>query len=122
MKKILIIDDSAVMRNLLLDYLADLKFDVDACGDAEEGISKAVTGDYDLCICDMHMPKASGLDVLRQVREARPELQFVFTDSLPDQLSEKVQKLGTFQYLHKPFELEQLRKIIVGLLKPVRTQ
>ena len=120
MAKILIIDDSAVMRDLLSDYLSDSGHLVDVSADGKDGLEKALRNSYDVCICDMHMPGLNGYDVLSAIRPKKPDLQLIFTDSLPDQLSEKVQEAGPFHLLKKPFELEQLREIIEKLLMPIR--
>jgi len=120
MARILIIDDSAVMRDLLSDYLSDSGHLVDVSADGKDGLEKALKNSYDVCICDMHMPGLNGYDVLSAITPKKPELQLIFTDSLPDQLSEKVQEAGQFHMLRKPFELGQLRVILEKLLTPVR--
>lgn len=122
MARILIIDDSAVMRDLLSDYLSDSGHLVDVSVDGKDGLEKALRNSYDVCICDMHMPKLNGYDVLSAIMPKKPELKLIFTDSLPDQLSEKVLKAGPFHLLKKPFELEQLREILDKLLTPVRLE
>ena len=120
MARILIIDDSAVMRDLLSDYLSDSGHLVDVSADGKDGLEKALRNSYDICICDMHMPGLNGYEVLSATTPKKPDLQLIFTDSLPDQLSEKVQETGPFHLLKKPFELEQLREILDKLLMPIR--
>ncbi len=121
MAKILIIDDSSVMRDLMSDFLSDAGHDVDTASDGDIGLEMALGNDYDVCICDMHMPKLSGYDVLVRIAPDKPDLQIVFTDSLPDHLSEKVKEAGNYKSLRKPFELNQLREILEGILNPVKT-
>ena len=120
MARILIIDDSAVMRNLMSDFLSDAGHLVDLAEDGDVGLRKALENDYDICICDMHMPKLNGYDVLTAIMPEKPNMHLVFTDSLPDHLSQKVQEAGDFVALRKPFELEQLRQILDEMLKPLR--
>ncbi|HUV31014.1 MAG TPA: response regulator [Acidobacteriota bacterium] len=120
MARILIIDDSLVMRNLLTDFLTELGHEVDVSADGPEGLQMALSNDYDVCICDMHMPKMHGYDVMKEITPQKPELRLIFTDSLPDSLSEKVHRTGRHHLLRKPFELNQLRETLDAILKPVR--
>jgi CheY-like chemotaxis protein len=66
MAKILIIDDSEVMRNLLVDFLTDLGHEAVATADSVEGVKMALEGQYEVCFCDLHIPKKSGFDVDRK--------------------------------------------------------
>jgi DNA-binding response OmpR family regulator len=122
MARILIIDDSAVIRSLLSEFLAEEGHEVDLADDSVEGIRKALKTEYALCICDIHLPTKSGYDVYCEVSKVKPDLAFLLTDSLPDHLSEKVQQSGAYGYLRKPFDLGQLREILNRLLKPVRSK
>jgi CheY-like chemotaxis protein len=121
MARILIIDDSEVMRNLLVDFLTDLGHETDATGDSEDGIKMALEGQYEVCFCDLHIPKKSGFDVYCEVSPVRPELQFVVTDSLPDRLAEQARESGVKYCLRKPFDLNQVREVLNQVLKPVKT-
>ena len=121
MAKILIIDDSIVIKNLLTEFLTEEGHDVEATCDSLEGIRMALASDYAACICDIHLPVKSGYDVYCEVSAKKPELPFLLTDSLPDDLSEKAQRVGAYCYLRKPFDLNQLRGILQRLLKPVKT-
>jgi CheY-like chemotaxis protein len=122
MARILIIDDSPVMRNLMSDFLTDAGHEVDSCSDGQEGVAMALQRDYDVCICDLHMPKLNGYEVQKALMADRPEIKLIFTDSLPDHLSDKVREAGASYCLKKPFELNQLREILESLLKPTRTK
>ncbi len=122
MTKILVIDDSDVMRELLAEFLTDEGFDVDCTEDSVEGINLALGKAYDICVCDMHLPTKSGYEIFTEVTREKPELPFIITDSLPDHQSEKVRRAGAYRYLKKPFELDQLRDIIGGILKPAQVK
>jgi len=116
MIKILIIDDSAVIRDLLHEYLTDLGYDVDLARDGQEGINKALAGDYRVAFCDIHMPKKNGYQVFHEVSAEKPGLLFVMTDSLPGPLAEMAQKEGAHQCLTKPFDLEQVKEALKVVL------
>jgi len=118
MAKVLIIDDSAIIRDLLREYLTDLGHVVYQAKDGQEGIEKALAGDYAAVFCDIHMPKKNGYQVYREVSARKPELVFIMTDSLPDQLAEMAQKEGAHHCLTKPFDLEQVKETLQEILSP----
>ena len=120
MARILIIDDSEVMRRLLVEFLCDLGHEVFVAADGEEGVRLAVHHKVDLCICDMHMPKKNGLQVYRELSQQGHQLYFILTDSMPDRLSEQITSELAVHYLRKPFELTQIRAVLDRLLKPAR--
>ena len=120
--KILIIDDSAVIRNLLTEFLGESGHLVDSAVDGTEGLKKALNGDYDLCICDVHLPKMNGHQLLMRLGKARGQMQFIFTDSLPDELADQIYKTTGFTCLKKPFDLHQLTEIVTRALEKTRTQ
>jgi len=121
MIKILIIDDSKVMRDLLCDFLSDEGFDVEATGDSQEGIHKGIHEHYDICVCDIHLPDKNGYEIFTEISSQKPDIHFILTDSLPDNLSEKAKKAGAYYNLKKPFELEQMREIIGKIINTVKT-
>lgn len=117
MPKVLVIDDSPVMRNLLCDFLIDNGYDVDTAEDGLAGIKAAVGGDYQLVICDMHMPKRNGFQVYGEVSAERPEIEFIMTDSMPGDLVDEAQESGLEYFLAKPFDLDQLREMLDQILR-----
>ncbi len=116
MKKILVIDDSEVIRGLLYEYLTDLGYEVDLAEDGEQGIHKALENEYLAVFCDIHMPKKNGYQVYHEVSSKKPELFFIITDSLPGQLSEMAQKEGAHRCLTKPFDLEQVKEALQAVV------
>ena len=121
MTRILIIDDSKVMRDLLKDFLTEDGFEIFVTGDSQEGIQKGITEDFDICICDIHLPDKNGYEIFKEISSQKPQVHFILTDSLPDHLSEKARQAGAFYHLKKPFELEQMRNIINKILKPAKS-
>jgi len=122
MARVLVIDDSAIIRDLLVDFLTEEGYEVEATGDSTEGIQMALTGQFDLCFCDLHIPKKNGYQVFCEVSAARPGLQFIFTDSMPDHLAEHAQRSGVSYCLRKPFDLDQLRDVLHKVSPPVKTR
>ncbi|MEA1980585.1 MAG: response regulator [candidate division Zixibacteria bacterium] len=116
MKKILVIDNSKIIRNLLYDYFTDIGYSVELANNGLEGIEKALSHNYDIVFCDIHMPKRNGFQVYSEVVKEKPELPFIMTDSLPDNLAEKAVELGAYTCLTKPFNLDQLKQTVEKLL------
>jgi len=116
MARILIVDDSEVIRNLLEDYLTDSGHEVYLACDGQEGIDKALQNEYDVIFCDIHMPRKNGYEVFRAVSAAKPNLHFIMTDSLPGELAEMALSAGAHHCLTKPFDLEQVSKALDTLI------
>jgi len=72
-KGALLIDDDAGMRELLAAYLETLGYGSAQAGDGEAGLRAALTGEYDVIICDVKMPTMDGIEFHRRLREASPE-------------------------------------------------
>jgi|MudIll2142460700_1097286.scaffolds.fasta_scaffold288941_3 DNA-binding response OmpR family regulator len=121
MARILIIDDSQVIRDMLTDLLTDQGHEIKTAPDGKVGASMALSGTFDLCICDLHIPKKNGYEIFTEVHAAKPSLPFVMTDSLPDHLADRALDAGAAHCLKKPFDLDQLRGVLRQVLQPVKT-
>ncbi|MFH1699766.1 MAG: response regulator [Candidatus Zixiibacteriota bacterium] len=110
--RILVIDDSPIMRNLLLDILSDDGYQVDTAENGEIGLNQAIAQDYNAIISDVHMPLKNGLEVVRELMAIKPHSKIVLTDSFPDKLAASATAEGALCCLQKPFDLDELRKII----------
>ncbi|PWB74766.1 hypothetical protein C3F09_03500 [candidate division GN15 bacterium] len=121
MARILVIDDSQVIRDLLSEMLTDQGHEVSTAADGVAGASIAIGESFDLCICDLHIPGKNGYVIFKEVRAAKPGLPFILTDSLPDHLAEQALNAGAAYCLKKPFDLNQLREILDKVLHPVKT-
>jgi two-component system, NtrC family, nitrogen regulation response regulator NtrX len=71
MSKILIIEDDNKIRSILKEILEEKNHEVDDAPDGLEGFKKLEQGMYDLCLCDIKMPKMDGMEVLEKSKEAR---------------------------------------------------
>ncbi|MEO5980070.1 MAG: sigma-54 dependent transcriptional regulator [Chryseolinea sp.] len=109
MSKILIIEDDNKIRAVLKEILEDKDHDVDEAGDGQEGLKRLEQGSYDLCLCDIKMPKMDGLEVLEKAKEAGIATHFIVISAhgTIDVAVEAVKK-GAFDFLQKPFDLGRL--------------
>lgn len=110
--RILIVDDTAVIRSLLKELLVSEGYEVVCASDGLEALGVIEKERIDLVFCDIHMPRKNGLDTLRESKSLNPELLFVMTDSLPDELAEAAQQHGAITCISKPFELEEVRESV----------
>jgi two-component system nitrogen regulation response regulator NtrX len=111
-KKILVVDDTPVIRRLLCEVLQSEGYEIEEAVDGEDALEKIRTSQFDLVFCDIHMPRKNGFDTFMAAREIDPGLHFIMTDSFPDKLAEKTNQMGALCCLAKPFELDELRKTL----------
>ncbi len=109
MAKILIIEDDNKIRAILKEILEEKEHEVQEAADGAEGFKKLEQGNYDLCICDIKMPKMDGLEVLEKAKEAGIGSNFIIISAhgTIDVAVEAVKK-GAFDFLQKPFDLGRL--------------
>ena len=106
-KKVLVVDDSALMRRVVCDIIQkDGKYVVeDVCSDGLQAYNLLVRKSYDAAIIDIHMPKMSGLDLLKRCKDEKIGIRAVVAASMTkDGASETIQamSLGAVDFLSKP--------------------
>lgn len=116
--RILLAEDEKSMSKALTVILTKNNYSVDAVFDGEDAISYILTGDYDLVILDVMMPKADGFEVVRRIR-ARGIVVPVLMLTAKSQVDDKVEglDLGANDYLTKPFESRELLARIRALTR-----
>lgn len=109
MSKILLIEDDPKIRAILSEILQDKHHEVEEAGDGVEGFKKLEQGIFDLCICDIKMPKMDGLEVLDKAKEAGIPTNFVIISAHGNiDIAVEAVKKGAFDFLQKPFDLGRL--------------
>ena len=119
-KKILIIEDDVKISKLLETELKFENFDVDVSFDGRDGLSKATYQKFDLMLLDLMLPKMSGIEVCKRVREKSDIPIIILTAK--DEISDKVVGFdyGADDYLTKPFSIEELIARIRALFRRVQ--
>ncbi|GBF37616.1 response regulator [Leptospira johnsonii] len=119
MKKILIVDDSAVFRKILTLHLSQASFSVVEAEDGLQGLEKLREGKVDLVVSDMNMPNMNGISFVKAIKEDSNH-KFVpiimLTTESQDELKNEGLKAGAKAWLTKPFSPEELLKTIQVLL------
>ena len=111
MQHILIIEDEAAIRRVLVKILSE-ESDTYAVEEAEDGlagIEKIKKKDYHLVLCDIKMPKMDGVEVLEAVKKIKPETPMVMISGHGDlDTAVNTMRLGAFDYISKPPDLNRL--------------
>src|SRR5512134_879984 len=106
---VLIIDDEPGLRQTVSLILADEGYDVNTASDGEEGFARALDLVPDIILCDVRMPRLSGLEFLEKYREANgTAMVIVMTAYGGMELAIQAMKKGAYDYLPKPFSPDQL--------------
>jgi len=106
---ILVVEDDEAMRDLLSEELEDAGFDVQAAGSAAAGLELARGHRFDLVITDLRMPEMDGFDLIRGVMALpQPPHVVMITAFGSIETAIRAVKLGAYDYITKPFEIEEL--------------
>lgn len=119
MSKILIIEDEAAIRRVLVKILSEESegYKVDEAEDGVQGLEKAKNEDYDLILCDIKMPKMDGVEVLEAVKKIKPEIPMVMISGHGDlETAVNTMRLGAFDYISKPPDLNRLLNTVRNAL------
>ncbi|GGK24703.1 Fis family transcriptional regulator [Yeosuana aromativorans] len=119
MPKILIVEDEAAIRRVLVKILSEESdtYDVEEAGDGLEGIEKIKKDDFDLVLCDIKMPKMDGVEVLEAVKKIKPEIPIVMISGHGDlDTAVNTMRMGAFDYISKPPDLNRLLNTVRNAL------
>jgi DNA-binding NtrC family response regulator len=120
-ERLLVVDDDAAIRETLADVLARQGLDVDQAGDGETALGHARRRRYDLVLLDMRLPDANGLDILARIRDADDGALVVMMTAYPEvRTAVTALKAGAYDYLNKPFDLEDVKELVRRALETQR--
>ena len=117
--RILVADDHASFRRWLAKALQEAGYTVLLAADGEEAVTLAATARPALVLTDVEMPKRSGLEVLRSIKQQTPTTPVLVLTGLPTaEVKEAARHLGAQAVLEKPADLDDLLRHIARLLMP----
>lgn len=119
MPKILVIEDEAAIRRVLVKILSEENdtYQVEEAEDGLMGIEKIKNNDYDLVLCDIKMPKMDGVEVLEAMKKIKPEIPIVMISGHGDlDTAVNTMRLGAFDYISKPPDLNRLLNTVRNAL------
>ena len=111
--KALIVDDESNIQEILSILLEDFGFQVDRASNKNEAEKLISQNYYDLALLDLRLPDGSGIEILKKLKEKNPKTEAVIITAFAssDTAVEAI-KLGAYDYISKPFELNELRLLI----------
>jgi len=117
-KEILVADDEAGFRALFKFMLEPRGFIVSTVNDGAEALESVEKSDYALIFLDVHMPRMTGPEALKKIRELKPAQPVVILSSSaePDKVAELTRGLGASACFQKPFNTNDIFQIIEDIL------
>jgi DNA-binding NtrC family response regulator len=107
--QILVVDDDADMREWVKEDLESEGFKVETAPGGRSGVERVKQGGIDLVVSDVKMPDLDGLDLLREIREVAPSpFVIIVTGFGSIDTAIRAVKLGAYDYITKPFKIDQL--------------
>jgi two-component system response regulator AtoC len=117
MKRVLVLDDERIVRELICEILARAGYHVVSAEKPEAALALVEADAFDLLVTDVVMPGLSGLDVLERVKAVRPELPVVVvTGAGTDQNLATAVERGAAAAITKPFTHAELREAVATAL------
>jgi DNA-binding NtrC family response regulator len=116
--RILVVEDDPTSADGLKQNLIEEGYSVDTAATGAEAIELFDQGGHHLAICDLRLPDIDGLDVMRHIKDARPNTEVIVVTS-HGSVAKAVEatKAGAFDFVDKPFELEELQLRVENALK-----
>ncbi len=116
--RILVVEDESAIRDGLVDVFVYHGYDVDSTGDGNDGLTRALTGRYDLIVLDIMLPGMDGYAICNAIRQVdRQQPIIMLTAKTSDEDIIQGLKLGADDYVAKPFSVAQLVLRVAAVLR-----
>ncbi len=114
MKPILVVDDEAIVRESIGDWLKDAGYEVAGAESGEEALALIDKQDFSVMIIDLRLPGMTGIDTLKKVKSLKPHIKSIVITAYPTMLTkDEAARLGAIDYLIKPVFPENLERLII---------
>jgi CheY-like chemotaxis protein len=115
--RILVVEDEAAVRDVLVDVLAGQGHDVVACEDGRSALTHMDGPAFDLAMVDLSMPGLSGWEVAKALRAAQPQVPIALVTGWGDQIDFAEARTRGIDYLMaKPFNVDDMTRLVAGVL------
>lgn len=115
---LLVVDDEDIVVSLIRDAFEDDNYVVKTASNGKDAVSLIEQHKFDLIITDVRMPNMSGIEMVEQARQIQPDVGVIFMTGYANLNSAKdAIKQGAFDYILKPFELNEIRQAVRNGLK-----
>jgi DNA-binding response OmpR family regulator len=116
-RSVLIVDDEKNILLTLSQSLEVLQLETDTATNGEEALAKLKEKEFGLILLDIRMPGMDGMEVLRQVREIRPDIRIIMISAYGTiEVAVEAMKLGAVDFIQKPFSPEEIRALVSRVL------
>jgi DNA-binding NtrC family response regulator len=118
---ILVVDDERTLRFTLKEGLTEDGYRVETAADGAEALERLARDEYQLVLLDQKLPDRNGIDLLREIRAMRRDVQVVMMTAYGKfEQAVEATKAGCYEYVAKPFELDHMKLIIQNALAQTR--
>ncbi len=119
--RILVVDDNRELREILEEYLRGEGDNVEGASNGKDALEKQSKNRYDLIITDLNMPEISGMEMIKTIQKENDVTEFVIITGYAsiDSAVEAI-KLGAFDYIVKPFRMEELKVVVKNVREKIR--
>jgi len=118
MAKLLIVDDESDIREFARNFFKKRKVDVFIASGGRQALDLIAVEKPDLVLLDIRMEEMTGIEVLRELRKTNLSLKVIMVSGVEEEETIKeANALGVIGYIHKPFILEELEKIVLAQFK-----
>jgi len=115
-KKILVAEDSSVVHNLIRKIFQQLNYSITSAKDGEEALDYLSKDDYDIVLMDINMPNMDGMTASKKIRELSEDKNQIpiiaISGNSKNYTLEDFKNVGINEYLQKPFDYDELVKIV----------
>ena len=120
-RKVLVVDDESIVTMSCRRILGEAGYEVHTAGGGREGMKQALLGEFDLVMTDLKMPDLDGMDLVRTLRNERPDMAIIIITgygTVPSAV--EATRLGVSDYVEKPFTPDQLTEAVSRAMDPSR--
>jgi DNA-binding response OmpR family regulator len=117
MSKLLIVDDESDIREFARNFFKKRQIEVSVASGGRQALDLIAQENPDLVLLDVRMEEITGIEVLRELRKTNTSIKVIMVSGVEDEETIKeANLLGVVGYIHKPFILEELEKIVLAQL------
>ena len=117
MAKLLIVDDESDIREFARNFFKKRQIEVSIASGGRQALDLVAKENPDLILLDVRMEEMTGIEVLRELRKNNPSVKVIMVSGVEDpETINEANALGVIGYIHKPFILEELEKIVLAQL------
>lgn len=111
--KILIIDDEAIVREILLEFLEILGYQADEFEDGASGLEAMNNENYSIAFADIRMPGIDGIEFLKYLKKTQPEIPvIIITGHGSEDTRKEAIDAGAFAFFQKPFHFSEVKEVM----------